>query len=74
MENDTFLSNTRHIAKMRQVQSMLDDAEASAKDSMPVDVIEIDLRSAWDTLGEIIGKSAQTELLDELFSRFCLGK
>ena len=74
VEHDTFLSNTRHIAKMRQVKSMLDDAAASAEAMMPVDIIEIDLKSAWEALGEIIGQSAQSELLDELFSRFCLGK
>ncbi|MFW6298687.1 MAG: tRNA uridine-5-carboxymethylaminomethyl(34) synthesis GTPase MnmE [Bacillota bacterium] len=74
IENDTFLSNTRHIAKMRQVKQMLDDAQSSAEALMPVDIIEIDLKSAWETLGEIIGESTQSELLDELFSRFCLGK
>lgn len=74
IENDTFLSNTRHIAKMRQVKSMLDDASAAAEAMMPVDIIEIDLKNAWETLGEIIGQSKHTELLDELFSRFCLGK
>lgn len=74
IENDTFLSNTRHIAKMRQVKSMLDDASASAEAMMPVDIIEIDLKSAWEALGEIIGQSKRVELLDELFSRFCLGK
>ncbi|MFW5914068.1 MAG: tRNA uridine-5-carboxymethylaminomethyl(34) synthesis GTPase MnmE [Bacillota bacterium] len=74
IENDTFLSNTRHIAKMRQVKHMLDDAQDSAEALMPVDIIEIDLKGAWETLGEIIGESAQSELLDELFSRFCLGK
>ncbi|MFP4077512.1 MAG: tRNA uridine-5-carboxymethylaminomethyl(34) synthesis GTPase MnmE [Candidatus Izemoplasmataceae bacterium] len=74
IENDTFLSNTRHIAKMRQVKQMLDDAQASAEALMPVDIIEIDLKGAWETLGEIIGESAQNELLDVLFSRFCLGK
>ncbi|MFW5894538.1 MAG: tRNA uridine-5-carboxymethylaminomethyl(34) synthesis GTPase MnmE [Bacillota bacterium] len=73
-ENNTFLSNTRHIAKMRQVKAMLDDAQSSAEALMPVDIIEIDLKSAWETLGEIIGESTQNELLDELFSRFCLGK
>ncbi|MFW6298355.1 MAG: tRNA uridine-5-carboxymethylaminomethyl(34) synthesis GTPase MnmE [Bacillota bacterium] len=73
-ENNTFLSNTRHIAKMRQVEAMLDDAQSSAEALMPVDIIEIDLKRAWETLGEIIGESTQNELLDELFSRFCLGK
>ncbi|MGM0435605.1 MAG: tRNA uridine-5-carboxymethylaminomethyl(34) synthesis GTPase MnmE [Bacillota bacterium] len=73
-KDSTYLSNTRHIAKMRQVSDMLRDAQDSAENLMPVDIVEIDLRTAWSTLGEIIGESKHTELLDELFSRFCLGK
>ncbi len=73
-KDSTYLSNTRHIAKMRQVSDMLEDAQTAAEGLMPVDMVEIDLRSAWNTLGEIIGESKHAELLDELFSRFCLGK
>lgn len=73
-ENETYLSNARHIAKMRQVQSSLQDAIDAAKIHQPVDMIEIDLKTAWETLGEIIGQSKNTDLLDELFSKFCLGK
>ena len=42
--------------------------------NMPVDVLVTDLTTAWNLLGDIIGKSSDTELLDELFSKFCLGK
>lgn len=73
-KDNTYLSNTRHIAKVRQVSDMLEDAKVSAESLMPVDITEIDLRAAWNTLGEVIGQSNHTELLDELFSRFCLGK
>ena len=38
------------------------------------DEIEIDLKEAWSLLGEIIGKTYKEELIDEIFSRFCLGK
>jgi tRNA modification GTPase len=73
-KDSTYLSNTRHIAKVREVSDMLEDAKVSAESLMPVDITEIDLRAAWNTLGEVIGQSNHTELLDELFSRFCLGK
>ena len=73
-KDNTYLSNTRHIAKVREVSDMLEDAKVSAEALMPVDITEIDLRAAWNTLGEVIGQSNHTELLDELFSRFCLGK
>lgn len=42
--------------------------------SLPVDMIAIDIKKAWDLLGEITGESYQEELLDTLFSKFCLGK
>lgn len=41
---------------------------------IPVDLIQIDFTRAWDLLGEITGESVQDELLDKLFSEFCLGK
>lgn len=74
IKDQTYLSNTRHIAKMRQVKTYLEDAIQTAEDLMPVDMVEIDLKSAWETLGEIIGQTKNTALLDELFSKFCLGK
>ena len=40
----------------------------------PMEVIEVDVRSAYDALGEIIGETVSDEILDEVFSRFCLGK
>ena len=41
---------------------------------MPVDLVQIDMTHAWETLGEITGETMQDELLNELFSSFCLGK
>ena len=41
---------------------------------MDLDILEIDLRNVWVVLGEIIGESYNEELLDELFSKFCVGK
>ena len=38
------------------------------------DMAEIDIKEAWNTLGEIIGETSSESLLDELFSKFCLGK
>ncbi len=73
-QGETYLSNARHIAKMRTVQQSLNDAIEAAKSHHPVDMIEIDLKEAWETLGEIIGQTKNTALLDELFSKFCLGK
>ena len=41
---------------------------------IPIDMLEIDLKESWSKLGEIIGETYQDELIDQLFSQFCLGK
>ena len=41
---------------------------------MQIDMIEIDLKNVWNLLGEIIGATYEEELIDQLFSQFCLGK
>lgn len=72
--DQTTLSNARHIAKVTQAKQHLEAALESAFAWMPVDMVEMDLKLAWETLGEIIGESKDTALLDALFSQFCLGK
>jgi len=72
--DQTYISNSRHIAKLHETQKSLNDSIKAIKDTLPIDMVEIDLKAAWDTLGEIIGDTSTTSLLDELFSKFCLGK
>lgn len=68
------LSNVRHIGKFKEVLQALNDAKKAALDQIPIDFVEIDLRKAWANLGEITGQSSNEDLLDHLFSNFCLGK
>lgn len=70
----TYVSNARHIQLIKQASQMIEDALRAAEAAMPIDMVQIDLRRAWDTLGEINGDTAQDSLLDKLFSQFCLGK
>ncbi|QWB99945.1 tRNA uridine-5-carboxymethylaminomethyl(34) synthesis GTPase MnmE [Mycoplasmatota bacterium] len=70
----TLLSNVRHIGKFKEVKRALEDAKKAAIDQIPIDFVEIDLRKAWANLGEITGQSSGDDLLDNLFSKFCLGK
>ncbi len=74
LTDQTYISNARHIAKLTEVQTSLKDSLIAIKDALPIDMVEIDLKSAWSILGEIIGDTSTTSLLDELFSKFCLGK
>jgi tRNA modification GTPase len=69
-----FLSNVRHIQKVKDAKQSLLSVLASIELDMPVDVYAIDLTQAWKSLGEILGEYYQDDLLNELFSKFCLGK
>ena len=70
----TYLSNARHIAKLKQATQSIKDAIDAMESGMLIDMVEIDIKNAWHTLGEIIGEDIGDALLDELFSKFCLGK
>ncbi len=70
----TYVSNVRHIGLLKQAKRSLQDAYEAADQLIPIDMIQIDVRLAWEQLGEIIGDSAPDSLIDQIFSQFCLGK
>ena len=70
----TYLSNASSISLLKQALKKLNEIENSLNQNLPIDFIEIDLRNIWNILGEIIGETYTEELIDQLFSRFCLGK
>ena len=69
-----YLSNVRHIKLVKEARLSLLSVLESIELDMPVDVYAIDLTQAWKSLGEILGEYYQEDLLNELFSKFCLGK
>ncbi|WP_408612903.1 tRNA uridine-5-carboxymethylaminomethyl(34) synthesis GTPase MnmE [Limosilactobacillus difficilis] len=73
-QNQVMVTNARQIALLKKAKAALDDVLTGIDDGMPVDLVQIDLRRSWDLLGEITGNSYQDELIDQLFSQFCLGK
>ena len=68
------VTNVRHEELLRKSKQAIADALRMTASREPLDIIEIDVRSAYDYLGEIIGETVSDEILDEVFSRFCLGK
>ncbi|HDC7962606.1 TPA: tRNA uridine-5-carboxymethylaminomethyl(34) synthesis GTPase MnmE [Staphylococcus aureus] len=70
----TYVSNSRHISLLKQARQTIQDAIDSAESGVPMDMVQIDLTRTWEILGEIIGETASDELIDQLFSQFCLGK
>ncbi len=73
-QNSVMVTNARHISLLQQaldsVQTVIDGIGAG----LPVDIVQIDLQSAWDDLGAITGDSYDDELMDQLFDQFCIGK
>lgn len=70
----TYLTNARSIALLKQSYKKLKEIKHSVDKEIPINILEIDLREVWQILGSIIGDNYQDELIDQLFSQFCLGK
>ncbi len=70
----TYLSNARSISLLHKTMNSIEEAEEEIEVNSPIDIVEFSLKDAWNSLGEVIGETYTDELLDELFSRFCLGK
>jgi len=72
--NVTYISNARQIQKIKETKEALEEAIAEINIGEFIDLVELSLRKAWNSLGEITGEVNTDSLLDELFSKFCLGK
>ena len=70
----TYLSDARSISLLKKSLVYIDEAIHSINQNEPIEIVEFNIKDAWESLGEIIGETYKEELLDELFSRFCLGK
>lgn len=70
----TYLSNARQIHLVKEALKSIKSAILDADKKIPVDMLEIHLRNAFDHLGILIGEKYEDELIDKLFKNFCLGK
>ena len=70
----TYLTSARSLALLKQVSKQVDEINNGLDNGFMLDMIEIDLKQMWNLLGEIIGENYDDELIDEIFSRFCVGK
>jgi len=73
-EEGAFVNNVRQIEALRQADEHLEEALQTIHREMSPDFIVIDLRSAWETLGEITGDTVGEDIIDQIFSQFCIGK
>lgn len=70
----TYLTNARSISLLKQSLNAITDIKMGIGNNLPIDMLEIDLKNVWNLLGSIIVVTYEEELIDQLFSQFCLGK
>ena len=70
----TYISNARQIALLKKCLDIINDIRCELDMDIPVDLMQINIQLLWETLGEITGQVYKDDLLDEIFSKFCLGK
>ena len=73
VEDAAFLIEERHYDALRRAKERL-QAAITACDFQPLDLIGIDVKAAWDALGEITGETATEAIITEIFEKFCVGK
>ena len=69
-----YVQNARHERLLQNALTSMKDALAAAEAHLPYDCIMIDLRNAAEYLGEITGDAVRDEIINEIFSKFCIGK
>ena len=70
----TYLSNARQISLINKASESITKALESLKNNIPIDIISIDLKNCYDYLGNIIGKTYNEDIINQLFKDFCVGK
>lgn len=68
------VSNVRHRDALQRAHRFLEEACSGAAAGLPVDLLAVDLRRAWEALGEITGTTAAEDIIDRIFAGFCVGK
>lgn len=72
--DEVMVTNQRQVGLLEKAKKQLQEVVEALRQKVPVDIAQIDFNGAWDTLGEITGESSPDELVNQLFSQFCLGK
>ncbi len=71
--SDLLITNERHLSCLNQAKNKIEQAIASCNNST-LDIVSSAIKQVWETLGEITGSTAQEDIIDRIYSKFCLGK
>ncbi len=72
--NYTYISNARQIALLNNCVDIIKEINSAIENNLEIDMIEIDVKRLWEKLSEITGDVGSDDLINEIFSKFCLGK
>lgn len=72
--DSVLVSNVRHKEALSRAKQHLSDAINGMDEGIPADLLAVDIRGAWEALGEITGKTVSEDLVDKIFADFCVGK
>jgi len=74
VSGEAIITSARHVQALQLAYDHLKGAINSMNNNMPGDFVVIDIRSSWEYLGKITGDTVEEDILDQIFSQFCLGK
>ena len=74
MNDEVYITNTRHKASLQEAKKSLLLVKKSIEDGLPEDFYSIDLMNSYEELGKILGESVEDDLVNEIFRKFCMGK
>ena len=72
--DEVYITNIRHKTALQEALNSLHLVVQSIRDGMPEDFYSIDLMNAYEELGSIVGEAVEDDLVNEIFSKFCMGK
>ena len=74
IDNEVIVTNTRHKNLINKAIKSTENAQISLQNKMPMDIVAIDIKDILESLGEITGEDVSENIINEIFSKFCLGK
>ena len=74
ISDDIIVTNVRHKNQLERAKKNISDVLQGIKQGVPLDCVEVDVKNCWENLGEISGDTVSEDIIDKIFSEFCIGK
>jgi len=73
-DNETIITNIRHKNQIELAIKNIEEAKNAVENNLPIDIISISLKQTLEELSKITGENVSEDIINEIFSKFCLGK